>query len=72
MGKGSAPRKFSVDHQTFSTNWDTIFGKKSNARDKSGTGDQVHSGERTTICPGEGQQGIYRELFAHSKKPVNE
>lgn len=28
MGKGSAPRKFSVDHQTFSNNWDQIFKKK--------------------------------------------
>lgn len=28
MGKGSSPRKFSVDHHTFSSNWDAIFGKK--------------------------------------------
>lgn len=26
-GKGSAPRPFSVDHKTFSDNWDAIFKK---------------------------------------------
>ena len=28
MGKGSAPRTFSVTHDTFASNWDAIFGKK--------------------------------------------
>lgn len=27
-GKGSAPRPFGVDQDTFASNWDTIFGKK--------------------------------------------
>lgn len=27
-GKGSVPRPFSVDHKTFSDNWDAIFNKK--------------------------------------------
>ena len=27
-GKGSAPRPKSVDSETFSNNWDAIFGKK--------------------------------------------
>ena len=27
-GKGSASRPFVVDHDTFSANWETIFGKK--------------------------------------------
>lgn len=27
-GKGSTPRPFSVDHKTYSNNWDAIFGKK--------------------------------------------
>lgn len=27
-GKGSKPRPFSVDKQTYSDNWDRIFGKK--------------------------------------------
>lgn len=34
-GKGSAPRPFSVDHKTFSDNWDRIFNKnKNNERTK--------------------------------------
>lgn len=28
MGKGSSPRPFEVDHQTFAKNFDGIFGKK--------------------------------------------
>ena len=28
-GKGSSPRPFSVDHKTFSDNWDAIFRKPS-------------------------------------------
>lgn len=27
-GKGSTPRPFSVDQETFSNNWDRIFNKK--------------------------------------------
>lgn len=27
-GKGSAPRPFSVDSETYAANWDAIFGKK--------------------------------------------
>ena len=27
-GKGSRPRPYSVDQQTFDSNWDAIFGKK--------------------------------------------
>ncbi len=27
MGKGSKPRPFSVDKDTFASNWDLIFGK---------------------------------------------
>jgi len=27
-GKGSTPRPYSVDWQTFDKNWDLIFGKK--------------------------------------------
>ena len=27
-GKGDSPRPYSVDQQTFSNNWDAIFGKK--------------------------------------------
>ena len=28
MGKGSAPRPYSVDSNTFESNWDTIFKQK--------------------------------------------
>jgi len=28
MGKGSAPRPYSVDQDTFSNNWDAIFKQK--------------------------------------------
>lgn len=27
-GKGSSPRPYSVDQETFASNWDRIFGKK--------------------------------------------
>ena len=27
-GKGSSPRPYSVNQETFSSNWDAIFGKK--------------------------------------------
>lgn len=30
MGKGSAPRPFEVDHQTFADNWQAIFRKGQN------------------------------------------
>jgi Zn finger protein HypA/HybF involved in hydrogenase expression len=33
-GKGSAPRPFSVDHNTFSNNWDAVFGKKKQTVEK--------------------------------------
>lgn len=70
MGKGSAPRKFSVDHQTFSSNWDAIFGKKNG--NQSGTSNQVHSGERTAVCGSESKQSVYRELSEDSKKQADE
>jgi hypothetical protein len=33
MSKGSAPRTFDIDQETFGNNWDRIFGKK-NAEQK--------------------------------------
>jgi hypothetical protein len=33
MGKGSAPRPYSVDADTFESNWDKIFRKKTNSDD---------------------------------------
>jgi hypothetical protein len=35
MGKGSAPRPYSVDADTFESNWDKIFRKKKNSDDVS-------------------------------------
>ena len=35
MGKGSAPRPYSVDTDTFESNWDKIFKKKKNSDDVS-------------------------------------
>ena len=35
MGKGSAPRPYSVDLDTFESNWDKIFRKKKNSDDVS-------------------------------------
>lgn len=71
MGKGSAPRKFSVDHQTFSSNWDQIFGKKSNGN-RPEQSDQVHTGESTGVRSSEGGQGVYRELSHDGQIKVNE
>lgn len=72
MGKGSTPRPFEVDHETFASNWNQIFGKKSNERNQSGTSNQVHSGERSAVCTSEGQQGVRGELPADGKKPSDE
>ena len=35
MGKGSAPRPYSVDSDTFEDNWDKIFKKEKNSPDVS-------------------------------------
>jgi hypothetical protein len=35
MGKGSAPRPYSVDADTFESNWDKIFKKNKNSDDVS-------------------------------------
>ena len=36
-GKGSAPRPFSVDQDTFTNNWEAIFGRKDNTGEVRGT-----------------------------------
>ena len=33
-GKGSTPRPFSVPHEKFSNQWETIFGKKNKKEDQ--------------------------------------
>ena len=35
-GKGSKPRPYSVDKETFENNWDRIFGKKKKQEDNTG------------------------------------
>ena len=40
MSKGSAPRPFDVDRQSFENNWDAIFGKR-----KSANGDNQHDND---------------------------
>ena len=71
MGKGSAPRPFSVSHENFSDSWNRIFGKQSNGN-QSGKSNQVHSGERSSVRTSESQQGICGELPEDGKKPSDE
>jgi len=33
-GKGDTPRPYSVDQNTFASNWDTIFGKKKKSEEE--------------------------------------
>jgi len=40
-GKGSAPRPFSVDRETFENNWDLIFKKKSDTISNNDFQDQM-------------------------------
>jgi len=40
MSKGSAPRPFDVDRQSFENNWDAIFGKR-----KPANGDDQHDND---------------------------
>lgn len=51
-GKGSAPRPFGVDADTFASNWDAIFRK-----DKDGQGEshpELNSERREPDCQGQG------------------
>ena len=41
MGKGSAPRPFDVNRQTFENNWDAIFGKKNETKNVENEHDNV-------------------------------
>lgn len=41
MSKGSAPRPFDVNRQTFENNWDAIFGKKNETEDVEDKHDNV-------------------------------
>ena len=54
MGKGSAPRPFSVSHDEYGSNFDAIFGKKKTAEP------EAYS------CPDCGEQMTPRQLEAVS------
>ena len=57
MSKGSAPRPFEVDHKTFESNWEAIFGKR-----KTNTGSNKHDnmgekGEDNKAVPKDSDRG---------------
>lgn len=57
MGKGSAPRPFEVDHKTYESNWDAIFGKKNDvlrSNQDSGQGEGRTADQRDSDNQGAG------------------
>ena len=44
-GKGSSPRPYSVDQETFASNWDLIFGKK---KEQDEVKNEIPQGQDTT------------------------
>ena len=44
-GKGSSPRPYSVDQETFASNWDRIFGKK---KEQDEVKNEIPQGQDTT------------------------
>ena len=69
MGKGSAPRPYSVDADTFESNWDTIFRKKKNSDDVSphayeyelnkSTGEVEKTYSRIDVISQNGNEGLH-------------
>lgn len=53
-GKGSAPRPFSVDQQTYQSNWDTIFGR--NKRDTNNNNATMERGKAAETSQEESQK----------------
>ena len=52
MSKGSAPRPFDVDRQSFENNWDAIFGKRKPANNGDQHGNDVgEKGEENKTLP---------------------
>lgn len=43
MGKGSKPRPFSVDQDTFASNWDLIFGKNQKVKQNTVTDGDINT-----------------------------
>ena len=58
-GKGSAPRPYSVDQQTFADNWQAIFRKEQNdelRRRNEDSGQSEGRGELPDSCDNDGPQ----------------
>lgn len=60
MGKGSAPRPYSVDQDTFSNNWDAIFKKEKNSDDVSPHAYEYELNKSTGEVEKTFKQGIYK------------
>jgi hypothetical protein len=84
MGKGSAPRPYSVDADTFESNWDTIFRKKKNSDDVSphayeyelnkSTGEVEKTYSRIDVISQNGNEGLHypESLDQGTSKPNGE
>jgi hypothetical protein len=60
MGKGSAPRPYSVDQDTFNNNWDAIFKKENNSDDVSPHAYEYELNKSTGEVEKTFKQGIYK------------
>ena len=58
-GKGSSPRPFSIDQQTFANNWDAIFGKKAKTVDNADL--NVYNDERLVSRMDKEQMSLPRD-----------
>jgi hypothetical protein len=84
MGKGSAPRPYSVDADTFESNWDKIFRKKKNSDDVSphayeyelnkSTGEVEKTYSRIDVISQNGNEGLHypESLDQGTSKPNGE
>ena len=83
MGKGSAPRPYSVDSDTFESNWDKIFRKKKNSDDVSphayeyelnkSTGEVEKTYSRIDVISQNGNEGLhYPESLDQGTSKPNE
>ncbi len=84
LGKGSAPRPYSVDADTFESNWDTIFRKKKNSDDVSphayeyelnkSTGEVEKTYSRIDVISQNGNEGLHypESLDQGTSKPNGE
>jgi len=83
MGKGSAPRPYSVDAETFESNWDKIFKKENNSHDISphayeyelnkSTGEVEKTYSRIDVISQNGNEGLhYPESLEQGTSKPNE